>query len=430
LFILEGAPERPVTPPVEPVTETYITYIDVTAGSEEIQVRNADGSMPVFPVVGAARAELALINTAFTSGAKIALNLNVQDGKVVGFNNVVATVSDATEFNNAVAINAIELIKLDSSFTGTPANITKLVDIDFGSYTMTGNLTVNTTEKGTMTLSGTATNSIVGNLTVTAANATVNNNINVNGTVQIDAIAVNTWNQNGKATTLTWNAPAVNGKAATLNLGSKAEVTTANFAAPAAVTGADKIVTANVTADGVKLDKAPAVVTGTKDVEIGGTTKTAEEIAKEAAAAAVKLNSAKLNFTGGSAVTTIDGKSVTFTLNAQAPEVVLTGITADFAGLKDGTYEINLMKVESADAIADAGFKAALEAAGFVINGDVATHAEGQKFGDLVVSSGSSTVDNLPSDQTFQTKGTWTLKVEVKDAADQAHTFTILIVVK
>ena len=269
-------------------------------------------------------------------------------------------------------------------------------------------------------------------------NVTVNGNVVVSGGV----LHAKDWNVKGTTTvtggTANFNSELHGNVTVT---GGIANFTNVEFGGNLAVAGGTVTVAGGSVAGNItgaptltgKLTVAGSVDPAADTTNLDPANKAAIEANQKAvAAAAVKLNSASLILNNVASITgVVDGKTVTFTLDAQAADVKLTGITADFAGLKDGTYEINLMKVESADAIADAGFKAALEAAGFVINGDVATHdAEGQKFGDLVVSSGSSTVDNLPSDQTFQTKGTWTLKVEVKDAADQAHTFTILIVVK
>ncbi|MDG6243592.1 MAG: cadherin-like beta sandwich domain-containing protein, partial [Methanolobus sp.] len=112
------------------------------------------------------------------------------------------TVTTATALQEAIEANAVTVITLGADFTDdVTATRTGTTDftIDFGAHTLTGDLTLTADNVGLITFDGTAGNSIDGNLTVSAASATVNNNINVSGTITIQAVSVNTWNQNGNA---------------------------------------------------------------------------------------------------------------------------------------------------------------------------------------------------------------------------------------
>ena len=284
-------------------TDGSVAYISVA--SDEIQLDKADGTKPVYPVIGAAKTTLALINTAFADGADIDLSVVIENGNVVGFDNIIATVTDATEITNADAITGIERIVLGSDITASPS-LTKLVDVYFGSYTLTGNLAITTSTAGTINLVGTGTPAITGTLTVIAPNATVNNNVAVGGTVTIDDVAAGTWNENAVGNTLVVddaNATVnINSNVASLTVTAASKVkiadtsTVTTFVAngAVAVTGADNIVTANVNIAGVTLDAEPENLTATAAVEIGGTDVTVAELALVSQTAAVEAAEAEL----------------------------------------------------------------------------------------------------------------------------------------
>lgn len=80
--------------------------------------------------------------------------------------------------------------------------------VDLG--TITGDLTITGATDGTITLPADLT--VNGDLTVNTPNATVNNYANVGGTITINAVSVNTWNQYGNASSIQMGA-----KNATLN---------------------------------------------------------------------------------------------------------------------------------------------------------------------------------------------------------------------
>jgi hypothetical protein len=104
-----------------------------------------------------------------------------------------------------------------------------LVDLDLGGKTLTGNVTYNTTEAGTLNLEN---GTINGDLTVTAPNATVNNHADVTGTVTIQNVSSSTWNQYGDAGTINFNDADAgtnfnikSGTIGTVNVNSPANVT-------------------------------------------------------------------------------------------------------------------------------------------------------------------------------------------------------------
>src|SRR5690606_23848982 len=89
-------------------------------------------------------------------------------------------------------------------------NVDRLVDIDFGMFVLRGNLDVNTDFQGTMTLdkdNNSTEDSIAGNLSVDAENATINNNINVSGVVNIIDVGLNSQHQNGNANSIALSDP-------------------------------------------------------------------------------------------------------------------------------------------------------------------------------------------------------------------------------
>ncbi|WFD10513.1 S-layer homology domain-containing protein [Tepidibacter hydrothermalis] len=283
--------------------EGTVSYINTT--DNEIQIGN-----DVYPVVGAAKVVLGQLNHVFTGGLPttgnaISLDLVLNNGEVVGFENIVIT-ADATKLASAVAVTGVDTVKLSANY-GSNLSLAQLVDIDFGSHKITGNVSVNTSESGTMTLTGSANPSITRNLTVDAPNATINNNVVVGRTITVTDVAAGTWNQNAKATTLVVSdddaTVNINGEVTTLNItntskvtiSSSAKVTTANISGAAEIVGANKIETADVTVAGVKLDSAPkSLDSHGNDVKIGGSDVTNETLKLQAATAKVVLAEAEI----------------------------------------------------------------------------------------------------------------------------------------
>jgi len=109
--------------------------------------------------------------------------------------------------NAALASTAVSKIVLGQSFAAS-ATVTRKVDIDLAGKTLTGNLTYNLpTATGTITLDA---GTITGNLTVNTPNATFVNNATVGGTVFINNVSGNTWNENANNNKLEFNDPNAN----------------------------------------------------------------------------------------------------------------------------------------------------------------------------------------------------------------------------
>jgi S-layer family protein len=250
-------------------TDGTVTYIT----DKTIQLDNGKEQ----DVVGAAKVVLGRIKTAFfdgnglpKDGTKVELQLTKTDDNVTGIKNVVVTTSEKTEFDSALTENSVVKVNVTSNLTGITGTVDHLVDIDFGGKTITGNLNVNTTEKGTMTLSGKSGSKLIGNLDVTATNATFNQNVEVTGTVTVNAISNSTYNLNAKADKVVWNAAK-----AKLNLNAAVDKVEVKSGKEVVIKGTDKIAT-ELKVDGkADLDKAVAdakLAAGTKaNISIAGT---------------------------------------------------------------------------------------------------------------------------------------------------------------
>ena len=112
---------------------------------------------------------------------------------------------------------------------------------------------------------------INGNLTVSASNATVNNAAFVTGTITINDVSGNTWNENASGNKLVFNDPDAGTK---LVLGSNASVASIKLNKPAAVTipSGATVGTLTVNAAGTTVDNTGTITVVEKnaDVEITG----------------------------------------------------------------------------------------------------------------------------------------------------------------
>jgi len=107
------------------------------------------------------------------------------------------------ELNAAIASDSFTSIVFGSDISGTPNVVGRLVDINLNGYTLTGNLSFDTGDSGTINLyAGT----IDGDLTVDAPNATFNNYADVTGEVTINGVSAGTWNEYFCENNLVWNA--------------------------------------------------------------------------------------------------------------------------------------------------------------------------------------------------------------------------------
>lgn len=184
----------------------------------------------------------------------------------------IAVVATASDLAAAVGNSSIETIRLANNITAD-INATRLVNIDFGSYTLEGNVEYDTAETGSIVFNGTGATNITGNLAVNTPNATVTNNARVGGTVYIKDVAGSTWVENadgndlvidlqdGTATIIingSVDSLTVNGSGDELNIVINGSVATAVFNAPASITGAGSITSAYVAPEvDLELDEEP-----------------------------------------------------------------------------------------------------------------------------------------------------------------------------
>lgn len=186
-----------------------------------------------------------------------------------------------------------DTIKLTGPITATANTvaINKLVNLNLNGQTLTGNVTLTSATAGTLNISA---GTITGNLTVDAANATVNNAATVSGTITINNVSGNTWNENASNNNIVFNDP---------NLGT-------NF-----------VVGAGQTVSSLTLN-TPAVVS----VSAGATLTT---LAVESGAANTTVNN-----TGTIADITGTGL-VTLAGSGEVKKVTNTGVTIERAGEAD-----------------------------------------------------------------------------------------------
>ncbi|WP_025785658.1 hypothetical protein [Sporosarcina sp. D27] len=90
------------------------------------------------------------------------------------------------------------------SATANTVTLNKLVNLDLNGQNLTGNVTITSGTSGTLNISA---GTITGNLTVDAANATVNNAATVSGTITINNVSGNTWNENASNNNIVFNDP-------------------------------------------------------------------------------------------------------------------------------------------------------------------------------------------------------------------------------
>ncbi len=169
----------------------------------------------------------------------VILAQNYEETKPDGFNYV----KTLAELNAAIASSGFSPIVLGANIDGTAgiSAVSRIVDINLNGYTLTGNLSFDTGDSGTINLfAGT----IDGNLTVDAPNATFNNYADVTGNVVINDISGSTWNEYADGNNIEWYAAG-----ATLYIhGGAGQVT---FNATGTVYGGSRIVNGIVNVSGM-----------------------------------------------------------------------------------------------------------------------------------------------------------------------------------
>lgn len=207
----------------------------------------------------------------------------------------VQVVRNAAELNAALANPQVKTVKLFNDIPGTTFTAKRLVDVDLNGYTLTGNVNITTSATGTINLTAGTGGEIIGNLTVNAPAATVNNNIPVqSGVITITDVALGTWNESAVG-----NSFVINDKTGVIfNVKAGGEV--AKIEVTAAATGDVKInnegiiqeIQADATVD-LENKQGAAVnkVTGSAQVEISGEGK--DDVTNIENPATVDLEAAK-----------------------------------------------------------------------------------------------------------------------------------------
>jgi len=130
-------------------------------------------------------------------GIKSGMNNSVVTTKNVVYNAVTtATVTNVTEFQDAIANNNIGTITLGGDITGNVTGIragSNNFAINFGNYVLTGDLSITANNITALNLSGSVSPAVTGDMTVTAGNATVSNGLVVRGTITVADTGDDSW---------------------------------------------------------------------------------------------------------------------------------------------------------------------------------------------------------------------------------------------
>ena len=141
---------------------------------------------------------IAIITAASADGKKHAVcTVTVTAAPIV----TTADVSTAQELNTALANSNITVINLKANITASPT-ISRSLSINFGSYTITGDVTFQHTSTGTSELTGDAGKRIIGSLTVDTMNASFHNGVQVSGAVNVKNVKIGTWVETAIGNTL------------------------------------------------------------------------------------------------------------------------------------------------------------------------------------------------------------------------------------
>ena len=114
-----------------------------------------------------------------------------------------SNVSTSNQLMDAIRATGVKTITLTENIIGNidaeHAGDTDLT-LNFGEYAITGNVSLTAENANNITFNSSGSHdSIIGNLTVSAPKATMNNQVNVSGKITIQAISNHTWNQSGNA---------------------------------------------------------------------------------------------------------------------------------------------------------------------------------------------------------------------------------------
>ncbi|MGG6433286.1 S-layer homology domain-containing protein [Anoxybacillus sp. D401a] len=251
-------------------------------------------------------------------------------------------VSTLDALKKALADDTVRKVKLSGDVVGDIV-VSRVVDIDLGGNTLTGNVTVKTSEGGVIHLTG---GTVDGNLTVDAPNADFVNGATVTGTTTIKDVLSKTFTNNGTLNKVVIEDANGAGfkNAATASLGEVVIKTSANVTLEgkiptvvveqegAKLTVNGEVNALNVRAKNVEVSKgAAAVITNIGGTEEAKTTLKVkqgnENVNVVVDTVAPKFLSAKATTSGGDVVAVItDGKTAAVDVSGLADDVTFTGV--------------------------------------------------------------------------------------------------------
>ncbi|KJS79971.1 MAG: hypothetical protein JM58_19375 [Peptococcaceae bacterium BICA1-8] len=268
-------------------------------------------------------------------GTKSGMNNSAVAQKAVVYNAATtATVTDSAEFVAALENNNIGTITLGGDITGdvtaTRAG-SKNFTINFGSYVLTGNLNVTANSVTSIAFNGSAAPAINGNLTVSAASATITNGINVGGTITVSDVGDHSWVEEADGNTITLTDS--NGATIVIH-GNPEDITIQNGANGINITASSPVtitVNSGATVNSITTDASAAGTSITNNGTVSNVTANAD--------IAIENNSGDINVDGGGTV----GVSGASAGNVAGTATVVAGISSDLgvdqAGIRIGAIE-------------------------------------------------------------------------------------------
>ncbi|WP_102273417.1 Ig-like domain-containing protein [Cytobacillus massiliigabonensis] len=278
-------------------------------------------------------------------------------------------VANATELQNAISNSDVKKITLTSDIS-IDCSLNRLVNFDFGGKTLTGNVTVNTNEAGTLTFSN---GSITGNLTVTTPNATVNNYAGVTGELTINDVSSGTWNEFADGNSIMFNDPnpnthlniaenktvenlTVNSTGAIVKIGQGAVVT--NMELTESATGTSLTVNGTVTSLNINANGIDLLGNGVVTTMGGSQTPASTQptvinhrpaMERQIEDQTLYVGGSSLTLQVGNAFSDIDGDTLTYTVTSSDSTVANASVTGDTLTISPKKIGTTRLKITASD---------------------------------------------------------------------------------
>ncbi|HHV70989.1 MAG TPA: hypothetical protein GXX38_00070, partial [Clostridia bacterium] len=191
-------------------------------------------------------------------GVKSGMNNSAVAQKTIVYNAAsTVTVNNATEFRTAIETNSVGTISLGSDITGNVTATrtgTNNFTINFGSHILTGDLSITANSVSSITFNGSAVPALIGNLTVSAANAHVENYITIDGSVIIDDVGGSSWVEHADGNSITLTDPngattTIQGNPADIKVEQGANGISITATSPVSITVSDGATVNNIVAN-------------------------------------------------------------------------------------------------------------------------------------------------------------------------------------